>query len=67
LHLAGRCIGCGACERACPMGIDVRLLERKLAEEVEKLYGYRPGEAAEAVPVLSSFAMNDPQDFLTEP
>ncbi len=67
LHLAGRCIGCGACERACPMGIDVRLLQRRLAAEVEKLYGYRPGEAAEALPVLSSFAMNDPQDFLTEP
>jgi ferredoxin len=67
LHMAGRCTECGACERACPMGIDVRLLERKLCVEVEDLYGYRPGEAIEAAPVLSSFAMDDPQDFLTEP
>jgi ferredoxin len=67
LHLAGRCTGCGACERACPMGIDVRLLARKLCAEVEDLYGYRSGEAVDAPPVLSSFAMDDPQDFLTEP
>jgi ferredoxin len=67
LHMAGRCTECGACERACPMGIDVRLLERKLCAEVEDLYGYRPGEAIDATPVLSAFAMDDPQDFVTEP
>jgi ferredoxin len=67
LHLAGRCTECGACERACPMGLDVRMLARKLSAEVEDLYGYRPGDSAEAVPVLSSFAMDDPQDFVTEP
>ncbi|OHD75520.1 MAG: hypothetical protein A2V99_15355 [Spirochaetes bacterium RBG_16_67_19] len=66
-HLAGRCTECGACERACPMGIDVRLLARKLSAEVEDLYGYRPGESVEATPVLSSFALDDPQDFVTEP
>lgn len=67
LHLAGRCTGCGACERACPVGIDVRLLSRKLSVEVEDLYGYRPGEAMDRVPVLSSFSMDDPQEFITEP
>jgi ferredoxin len=66
-HLAGRCAGCGACEQACPMGIDTRLLVRKLSQEVEDLYGYRPGEAMDAPPPLSAFAADDPQDFLTEP
>jgi len=66
-HMAGRCTECGACERACPMGIDVRLLERKMCAEVEDLYGYRPGEAIDAAPVLSSFSVDDPQDFITEP
>jgi ferredoxin len=66
-HMAGRCTECGACERACPMGIDVRLLGRRLSAEVEDLYGYRPGEAIDATPVLSSFTMDDPQDFVTEP
>jgi len=67
LHMAGRCTECGACARACPMGIDARLLARKLGQEVEDLYGYRPGEAVDATPPLSAFAMDDPQEFLTEP
>jgi ferredoxin len=66
-HMAGRCTECGACARACPMGIDARLLARKLGQEVEDLYGYRPGEAIDATPPLSAFAMDDPQEFLTEP
>ena len=66
-HMAGRCTECGACARACPMGLDVRLLVRKLNLEVEDLYGYRPGEAVDATPPLSAFAMDDPQEFLTEP
>lgn len=66
-HMAGRCTECGACERACPMGIDVRLMGRKLCAVVEDLYGYRPGETTDATPVLSSFAADDAQDFITEP
>lgn len=66
-HLAGRCTECGACGRACPMGLDVRLLSRKMSQEVEDLYGYRPGEAPDATPVLSAFSPDDPQDFITEP
>lgn len=66
-HTAGRCTECGACERACPMGIDVRLLGRKMCAEVEDLYGYRAGEATDATPVLSCSAMDDPQEFVTEP
>jgi ferredoxin len=66
-HMAGRCTECGACVRACPMGIDVRLLVRRLNLDVEDLYKYRPGTAIDAVPVLSAFAIDDPQEFLTEP
>ncbi|MFZ1986899.1 MAG: 4Fe-4S dicluster domain-containing protein, partial [Desulfatitalea sp.] len=29
-HCAGRCTDCGACERACPVGINMRLLTKKL-------------------------------------
>jgi len=66
-HLAGRCTECGACARACPMGIDTRLLVRKMNQEVEDLYGYRPGDATDTTSPLSDFSMDDPQDFLTEP
>jgi hypothetical protein len=49
------------------MGIDTRLLVRKLSLEVEALYGYRPGEKIAVTPPLSAFAMEDSQTFLTEP
>ncbi|MBM3189724.1 MAG: 4Fe-4S ferredoxin [Chloroflexi bacterium] len=64
LHLAGRCVDCGACSRACPMGIDLRLLNRKMAKEVLERYGYRAGLDLEAVPPLATFRPDDPQEFI---
>ena len=29
MHLAGRCVGCGECTRACPAGIPLGLLNRR--------------------------------------
>jgi len=54
-HLAGRCSGCNACEEACPMGIPLSLLNRKIAKEVEALFGYRTGQDAETTPPLATF------------
>jgi|Deesub1362A_J573_1020465.scaffolds.fasta_scaffold00172_39 ferredoxin len=42
IHHAGRCVGCGECERACPMDIPLRKLERKLEKEVIEVFGYIP-------------------------
>lgn len=47
LDMAGRCIDCGLCEEACPMGIPLRTLYRKVGELVEERYGYRPGRDVE--------------------
>jgi ferredoxin len=41
--MAGRCIDCGLCEEACPMGIPLRALYRKVADLVDERYDYRPG------------------------
>ena len=60
MHLAGRCIGCGECERACPMGIPLSLLGKKLEMDVEEMFDAKPGEDAEALPVFGSFEMEDP-------
>lgn len=54
-HLAGRCSGCNACEEACPMGIPLSFLNRKIAKEVEALFGYRTGQDAETPPPLATF------------
>jgi len=54
-HLAGRCVGCDACEDACPMDIPLSLLNRKIAREVETLFDYRPGQDATTPPPLATF------------
>ncbi len=44
LHHAGRCAGCGECERACPMELPLRRLERKLEKVVIEEFGYEFGD-----------------------
>ena len=65
-HAAGRCIDCGACSRACPMDIDLRLLNKKLQKEVQELYGYIPGLDQDASPALGVYKADDPQGCITE-
>ena len=40
IHLAGRCIDCGECERACPVNIPLRMLNKKMEKEAKELFGY---------------------------
>ncbi len=54
-HLAGRCVNCNACEAACPMDIPLSKLNRKLAKEVEALFGYRTGDDPQTAPPLATF------------
>lgn len=65
-HLAGRCADCGACDRACPMGLNLRTMTRKLVMDVKELFGYEAGVNLEAKPALSEFAFDDPQPFLVK-
>mgnify|MGYP005621577637 CR=1 FL=1 len=66
-HLAGRCVECGACERACPLGIDIRKLNRKLSKDVKALYAYRAGTSLEEVAPLSTYRPDDAEAFILEP
>lgn len=59
MHLAGRCIGCGECERACPMGIPIMELNREMARRVEELFDYEAGMDPEAAPALGQFEPED--------
>lgn len=60
MHLAGRCVGCGECERACPMEISIMTLNREVQRNVEKLFDFTPGMDLDAAPVLGDFDPGDP-------
>jgi len=64
MHLAGRCVGCGECERVCPMGIPLMLLNRKLERVVKERFDYTAGRDAEVAPALGSFRLDDEEDFI---
>jgi len=66
-HMAGRCIECGECERVCPVGIPLMLLNQKLIKDVSELFG-GPEAGLEYVegskPALSVYSEKDPDNFL---
>ncbi len=64
IHLAGRCIDCGECERACPLDIPVRFLNKKMEKEAKALFGYEVGFDPAQPSLISSFKDDDPGDFI---
>ena len=60
MHLAGRCINCGECERSCPMKIPLGLLNRFLAKRSRERFGISPGENVEDETLFGSYDVNDP-------
>lgn len=64
IHLAGRCIDCNECERACPVGIPLRLLNKKLEKSARELFGYEAGCDPAATALISSFRDEDPEEFI---
>ena len=63
-HLAGRCVDCGACARACPAGIDLGLLNASLARAAESEFGFRAGMDADAAPLLGEYSTRDREGFI---
>jgi len=64
LHLAGRCVGCDQCERACPVGIPLGLITRKVAEVIERRFGHRPSDDPAVPAPIGSFRTDDAQEFI---
>jgi len=64
MHLAGRCVNCGDCARACPMEIPLNLLTYKLIEPIKEDFGAVAGLQAKMESVLSSYKVTDKEHFI---
>jgi ferredoxin len=63
-HVAGRCVDCGECERACPMNIPLRSLNKKVEKDILELFGYTAGIDVEQQPPLTTYQASDLDEFL---
>ncbi|MFV0423726.1 4Fe-4S dicluster domain-containing protein [Oleidesulfovibrio sp.] len=59
MHLAGRCVECGECERACPLDIPIMLLRRSMNESVKELFDYSSGTDKDATPPLLTYKVEE--------
>lgn len=60
-HLVGRCVGCGECERVCPMNIPLGTLNQKMGKLIEDWYQYRPGYSSDEDGPFSTWSADDPE------
>jgi formate dehydrogenase subunit beta len=63
-HCAGRCTDCGSCERACPVGINMRLFTKKLEKDCLEQFGWTAGLSMEQHRPLDTYRPDDPDDFI---
>jgi ferredoxin len=63
-HQTGRCVSCGACERACPMDIKMTYLTDKLNYDMHQEYEFEVGASDDAVPPFAAFTLDDKKRFV---
>lgn len=65
MHVAGRCIDCGECERVCPVDIPIMLLNKKIIKDIDHLFGeYDAGIDPNDKMPLGGFEFTDPEEFM---
>ena len=60
MHLAGRCIDCGECERVCPMDIPIRELNRFLIKRAKERFKVFSGMEKDDKPMFGTYDTDDP-------
>jgi len=66
-HMVGRCVDCGSCVEVCPMGVDLRKFLKKLDKDGLELFNHRAGESLDNPAPLSTFLMEDKEEFIFDP
>jgi ferredoxin len=64
MHLAGRCVQCGTCGAACPIGIPVHLLTFFAEGSVRRQFGQKGGASAKLDYAMSTFKPDDKEEFI---
>lgn len=64
IHVAGRCTDCGNCERACPAGIPLRSLTKKMYELVGEEFDYKAGTDKNALPLMASYETQEAEELI---
>ena len=64
LHIAGRCVDCGACVSACPVDLDLRIMSKKVEKEIKDRFDYIAGTDINEKPAMASYCENEKQDFI---
>lgn len=65
-HVGDRCIECGECERACPMGLPLMTVMHKQVHDIDTLFGpYEGGGMSESGPdPLRTYKLDDVEEFM---
>ena len=64
-HISDRCIECGECERVCPMDLPLMLINRKLIEDMNDLFGeFESGMDTNNADVLRNYKLDDVEEFM---
>ena len=63
-HLAGRCTACGACQAACPQGIELMVLNAMLDSAVADEFNVKVGYDPQAQPVIGGWCQDDKEEYI---
>jgi len=65
-HVAGRCVACGECQRACPMNIPLSLLNDKFLKDIRDLFGIAAPHRPADIEPLALYRPDDPEGWRGE-